>query len=472
MHRFIFFLIILIDLSPLFCQNQTNTISPIYPSDSLPFQVSVETYFSLPQGLHSYVFGVHEGKWLLLAGRTNGLHGFDNNVNNFPPNKQNTTVFVIDPETQEVWSKSLLDASSGLTQNQVDTLSVVSAQSYFVRNTLYVTGGYGVDTATGQMGTKAVLTAIDIPGLIHWVVNPHKEETAAQHIRQISHPWVQVTGGYMAQVNDHLLTLLIFGQNFDGLYTVNSNGNYTQQVRPFRIIDNGKDLYIETAKAEAPNPNYRRRDLNVVPTISKDSKGRYHESFVAFSGVFTIPGGAWTVPVIIRPNGSTFMANPNDPSTFKQGMNNYTCPTIGLFSKKTRDMYVVILGGITFGFFQGGVFSTDDELPFTNQITTVKIDPQGSFTQFIMKNEYPLILSTFSNPGNQLLFGAGGQFFPVEGLPTYSNGVFRLEKLEKAKSPVLLGYIVGGIQSTLPNTNDRADSAASPYVFKVILTPQ
>ena len=36
---------------------------------------------------------------------------------------------------------------------------------------------------------------------------------------------------------------------------------------------------------------------------------------------------------------------------------------------------------------------------------------------------------------------------------------------------VVVGYIVGGIQSTLPNTNVESDSAASPYIFTVTLVP-
>ena len=42
---------------------------------------------------------------------------------------------------------------------------------------------------------------------------------------------------------------------------------------------------------------------------------------------------------------------------------------------------------------------------------------------------------------------------------------------ELGRAPVAVGYIVGGIQSTLPNTNTTSDSAASPYVFTVTLVP-
>lgn len=163
------------------------------------------------------------------------------------------------------------------------------------------------------------------------------------------------------------------------------------------------------------------------------------------------------------------MANPTNVATFKQGMNNWTCPTLELFSRKEGNSYTVLMGGISFGFFSSGVFETDAELPFINQVTAIKRDRLGVFSQYLMNAEYPVILSTGSNPGNQLLFGASATLIPVDGLPTYKNGVLKYDVL--GNGPVVVGYIVGGIQSTLPNTNFNSDSAASPYIFKVTLSP-
>src|SRR5262249_32471382 len=138
-------------ISPALAQNQTPTVSPIAPATSLPFRVSIDLAgFSLPSGVHSYVMGNMGSKWLILAGRTNGMHGFSNDKNNSPPSQQNTTVFVVDFVQQTVATRSLTDPASGLTQAQIDTLSVTSAQSYQSGSTLYVAGGYGVDTATGK----------------------------------------------------------------------------------------------------------------------------------------------------------------------------------------------------------------------------------------------------------------------------------------------------------------------------------
>ena len=170
-------------------QNQTPTVSPIESGTALPFDVVIELAdFSLPNGLHSFVSAQYKSQWVFLCGRTNGMHGFDNTpVNlNFPPQKQNTVVYVINPETKEIFSKSLTNPSSGLTQQQIDLLSVTSPQFYQKNRTLYITGGYGFDTIAATFSTKPYLTAVDLPGLIHWVVHASHGETAAQHIRQLS----------------------------------------------------------------------------------------------------------------------------------------------------------------------------------------------------------------------------------------------------------------------------------------------
>lgn len=448
--------------------NQTPTTTPIITDQSLPFGVHLELAdFELPNGLQSYAFAIFQGKWLFIDGRTNGLHDFSSGDDNFPPSAQNKVVYVVDPIAKTVFSRSLHDPSSGLSQRQIDLLSVTSPQSYYQDDTLYITGGYGVDSATGEFSTKDCLTAINIPGLMHWVMNPSPSETASQHIRQLFHPIFQVTGGYMTKIRDNP-TLLVFGQNFKGYYHSDSNGLYTQQVRRFNIIDDGTKLGVRVLSSRPgyPQPAFRRRDLNVVPIIHYEG-GRYHQQLIAFSGVFTIPGGIWTVPVVINSRGKCTMDSPYLPGTFKQGMNNYVCPTVGMFSKKSGNMYTIFLGGISYGYFEDGQFTTDPEIPFINQITTVKYDKEGNFSQYLMDAEYPVIISTQSNPGNRLLFGAGAQFIPVNEELFYGNGVLNFDLL---KEPVLVGYVVGGIQSTVPNTNGPSDTAASPYIFKVFIT--
>ena len=337
-----------------------------------------------------------------------------------------------------------------------------------------MTGGYGFRNSINDYTTFDILTAIDIPGLIRWVVSRPPGETAATHIRQISDPIFQITGGDMYKLGKEKPTLLVLGQDYEGAYGFGPHTQiYSEQVRRFNILDDGINLGVEIlpSKPFTPDSNLRRRDLNVVPVVSKNCQGKLISGLMALSGVFTPNVGVWTVPVSITADGDSTMANPADPSTFKQGMNNYVCANLGLYSQKSDDMYTVLFGGMSYGFIKNGIYQTDSEIPFINQVTTVKIDNHGYFCQYLMDNEYPVILSTASNPGNVLLFGSNALFIPANGLEDfqYENKVFKLDSIRK---PLHIGYIVGGIQSTVPNTEVITDSDASPYIFKVILEPK
>ncbi len=163
-------------------------------------------------------------------------------------------------------------------------------------------------------------------------------------------------------------------------------------------------------------------------------------------------------------------------------MNNYTCSNAGLYSEKTGDMYTLLFGGISFlysvdgGFYlPGGSFIEDFELGFTNDVTTIRIDSSGNYQQYFMSATFPVIVPPFGPmpPTSNLLFGASSLFLPASGLPLYPNGVIALDRL--GSSPILLGYIVGGIQSSLAETESEignVDTHASNYVFTVTLVPQ
>ncbi len=170
----LFLLTISISNSMLYAANQTSTTTPVFVNKKLPFTINIERAdFELPKGLHSGARAFLGNKWIFISGRTNGLHSFNNNDNNFPPQKQNQEVFVLDTVTKITKSRSLHDPKSGLNQTQIDSLSVTSPQYYQNNNILYITGGYGVITATGKFSTKDTLTAIDLPGLINWVTSPN-----------------------------------------------------------------------------------------------------------------------------------------------------------------------------------------------------------------------------------------------------------------------------------------------------------
>ncbi len=465
--------------------NQTDELSPVLPQIGLPFQVTIEqASFQLPIGLHSGMVGSYKGQWVFIAGRNNGLHGFPptpppDSPPAFPTSGQNINILVVDPKTGQTFSRSLNDPTAGLTAQQIESLSVTSPQGYQSSNTLYMTGGYGYNSSTGSLDTKPILTAIYLPGIVKWVMNPTVGNSVGKNIRQLYNPVFQIAGGEMFPLGN--LTQLVFGQNFTGYYYdpgtgPGTTGVYSEQVRQFQIVDANGQLAVNVypSRPSNPDPNLHRRDLNIVPVILDNNANQY--GLVAYAGVFypytnPVSPGVWTVPVLIQETGNPIMADPNAATTFKQAMNQYVGATASLYSKKDKSNYTIIFGGMSYGYYQNDTFQTDPEIPFLNQVTTIKMDQNGSFTQYLMDSQYPTILASTLNlthPSNPLLFGAGAYFIP-SNLLQYPNKVISLDAIRK---PTVLGYIVGGIASSLPDTNTpETDSQASPYVFKVTLTP-
>ncbi len=442
--------------------NQTPDVSPIVVNGTLPFDINLAVQdmgsASVP-ALQSYALGQVGDDWVLVAGRTNGLHGFTNNGTlNFPPASQNTEVWVIDPVTKQTWSRSLSDPSANLTASEVTALSATATEYYQNNSTLYVAGGYVYDASVDNFTTYNTLTALDLPGVINWVQNG--TGSLVQNVRQTTNSAFQITGGAMTQING--LTLLSLGQDFEGPYTAAANGNYSQQVRTFNIIDNGASLAIANLSASTPDPAYRRRDLNVVPLLQSDGHGGYIQSQSAFSGVFTLSGGAWTVPVEISANGTPSMADPSASGTFKQGMNNYQSPVVSLYDSATDSTHSVLLGGISLQYYNAttGNFTTDNELPFIDQSTDIVHTADGNYTQYLLSNaSFPDI----SGPDGPLLFGAGAHFFLAPGIPTIDGMI----DLDSITGTILLGYVFGGIEA---DQGDFGNSTASSGIFDVYYT--
>jgi hypothetical protein len=455
---------------PTLAQGLEGGYSPVELSSALPYRVEVRQYpmsqIDLPT-LHSYAVGEYDGKHVFISGRTNGLHGFDcciQPVNNFPPQRQNRDVWVIDFENKQSWSRPLDDNGSGLTEEQILSLSATNNQFYTRGDTMYVTGGYGV---TGEnedgptFGTFDILSAINLPGLGAWAMGG--AGSAAQHIRQIHSPDVKVTGGAMYEIDGR--THLVFGQDFDGIYTPFGNGSYTNQVRSFNIADNGVSLAIEQSTETTPDENYRRRDLNVFP-VMRPNGGDLEQGLRVLAGVFTSAGDAWSVPVEIDANGNPSMADPESPTTFHQSMNVYHSAKLGFFSESRGEMTEVLFGGITLDYLDPAtdLIERDAALPFTNDITAVTVDENGNYTQ----HHLGFFPELFHQSTRLLRFGANAEFLIHEDIPTFENGVIKFDELH---GEVSLGYIFGGIAANAPHTrnNPGALSAGSNYVFEVVI---
>ncbi len=455
--------------SALHAANQTDSVTPVVSGSRLPYRVELREYdfgsATLPS-LQSYAAAEYNGKWVLMSGRTNGLHGFETSAAaNFPVAFQNRDVWVIDPVTKQTWSRSLSNlASSGLTSAQMASLTPTNNQFTQLGNRLYLTGGYGATTPTGGFDTFSTLSAIDLPGLVDWVVNG--TGTAAQHLRQLTGETFAITGGAMYEIDGRFHQ--VFGHDFAGGYTPGRNGTYAQNVRSFNIVDDGVTLSIANLTTTPVNPDYRRRDLNVFPVLKPDGSGGADVELVALSGVFTLTDGAWTVPVEIDSSGQPTMADPNAPGTFKQAMNNYHSAKVGLYSPSKGVMHELLLGGITLQYYNAATntFVTDNAFPFTNDITAVTIDASGQYQQSLV-GEFPVILD---NTNMRLRFGANAEFFPAPGITELHEGILNLDSIT---TPTTIGYVFGGLFANAPHVRGvpGAVSGASGLMFEVLVTP-
>lgn len=454
----------------LSAQHQT-PLDPPVTGGTLPYEIHLREVSLAPAPmptLHSVAAGKWQGLWVLLAGRTAGLHGMTGN-NAFDPQFENRSVWVIDPDSRQSWSKTLAEGNpaSGLSADAVDSLSSVNSQFHQQGDTLVVVGGYGFKRSAADHKTYDTLTFVDLPGLVGWVKEPAGAETsrAADHIRQIRNAYFQVTGGSLERLHGEYQ--LVMGQNYDGRYRPQFNGVYTRQVRRFQVVEGpgGWTVPVESMLPTPPQDAYRRRDLNVSTIIEAgDRPGEYRERAVVHSGVFTPTNGVWTVPVVIAPGGVVTMDDPAAPDTLRQGFQVYHCAKVGMYHRATREMHVVTFGGITVLEHQAdtGGFTRDDRAPFTNQCGVVVRRDDGSFRQYFLTTRFPLITTP---DGKELRFGTNAEFFPAPGTPMMNSKVVDLAAI---RGETVIGHVFGGI---VADAGNGGNTGASGRVFEVRLRP-
>ena len=409
-----------------------------------PFQLSLEP-LNIPEvgGLHVFALGEHDGKWLILGGRLDGLHERQP-WSAFDEAGMNKQITVIDPVNKQKWSAPLTSLPAAMQEQ----LSSTNMQFQQHGNMLYFVGGYGYSTIALNHITHNKLTAIDVPSTINAVING---TSFTGFFRQIEDAQFAVTGGYLEMIYDTYY--LVGGNKFDGTYNPNSNPTfsqvYTEQIRKFKINDDGTTLSVTHLPSITDADNLHRRDYNVVPQIMPNGE----QGLTAFSGVFQVEQD---LPFLncVNIDSSGYAVN-ND---FAQYYNHYHCAVLPIFSESNNEMHSVFFGGIAQYYDDGGVLTEDTNVPFVKTIARVTRDSEGVMKEFKLPIEMPALL------------GAGSEFIPNEHLEYHENGVLKLDELEADST--LIGYIYGGINSTLPNIfliNNGSQSSASSQIFKVSL---
>lgn len=413
-------------------------------AQTIPFQIALEpiTFMGL-DGIHSFAYGQHDGKWLIIGGRIDGLHRRQPWAT-FDTAGQNKNLIVIDPEAQQWWSAPL----SSLPVGMQEQLSSTNMEFHQNGEYLYIAGGYGYSNTAADHITYPNLTAVKIPSVINAIINGN---SFSAYFRQISDDEFAVTGGYLNKIYDTYY--LTGGQRFDGRYNPMNNPSFTQtytnSIRKFLIVDDGTNLSVTHLVPISDTINLHRRDYNVVPQIMPDGQ----EGLTAFSGVFQ--AGA-DLPFLNCVNIDSSGHEAND--AFAQYYNHYHCANIPLYSATANEMHSVFFGGIAQYYDSAGILVQDNNVSFVKTIARVTRVANGTMAEYKLPVEMPALL------------GAGSEFIRVENLTSYNNEVLRLDEI--ISDSTLLGYIYGGINSSAPNIfwiNNGTQSTASSQIFKVYL---
>lgn len=397
-------------------------------------------------GIQSYAFGQHDGKWLIVGGRLDGLHQRQPFAA-FDIAGHNNQLIVIDPITQEKWSAPLTSLPTSIQEQ----LSSTNMEFYQDGDYLYCVGGYGFSATANDHTTYPNLTAIKVSNLIDAVIN---NMGLTSFFRQITDPQFQVTGGKLKKMG--ATYYLLGGQKFIGRYNPMgpSQGpgfiqEYTDAVRKFNLVDDGTTISITHLASHVDAAHLHRRDYNAEPQILPNG----NEGITMFSGVFQhsvdLP---FLNSVTIDANGYTVN------NTFQQYYNHYHCPVLPIYSESANEMHTVFFGGIAQFYDDAGTLVQDDNVPFVNTIARVTRDAAGDMAEYKLPIEMPALL------------GSGAEFIPNHNLAHFDNGVFKLDSV--TTDSVLIGYIFGGISSSQPNIffiNDGTQSDANNLIFEVYI---
>ncbi|MFT5764097.1 MAG: hypothetical protein ACI8X3_001525, partial [Saprospiraceae bacterium] len=95
--------------------------SLLFSQTAFDYHINVEpSTISGLDGLHSYAFGQIDGKWIFIGGRRDGIHARQP-FNAFPENENNTTIYVVDNISQNVWTSNILSLPEALKEQLQST---------------------------------------------------------------------------------------------------------------------------------------------------------------------------------------------------------------------------------------------------------------------------------------------------------------------------------------------------------------
>jgi hypothetical protein len=411
-------------------------------AQTFPYTIHIDS-IRIPElgGLQSYAFGQHDGKWLIIGGRLDGLHRRQPWAS-FDIAGHNNQILVIDPINGKTW-KTSIDGFDGALKEQ---LSSTNMQFFQKGDQLYLSGGYGFSPTKDDHITYPYLTTIDVPKTIDAII---AKEKITPFFKQVYDEQMALCGGQMNLMDGVLC--ITGGHRFDGRYHPMNNSTfeqvYSSEVRRFKIDPLiGEIVWLEPIKE---GEVLRRRDFNVLSSID----GQEKEGLVAFSGVFR---KNVDMPYLdaVTVNSQGLKQVPG----FAQYYNHYHCANVSFFDSEEKSMHYLFFGGIAQYYDSLGKLVADNDIPFTPAISRVYKDANEQFSEWKEKTVLPGYL------------GAASEFIVNPSLSAMENEVILLQDLQGER--ILLGYIYGGIHSSAANIfwiNTGRESKATEWIYPVYL---
>ena len=396
-------------------------------------------------GIHSYAHAQHDGKWLIVGGRLDGLHARQP-FNAFPAGSNNTFMMVVDVAQSAVYTASVNQLPVPLAEQ----LQSSNLNYHQVGEDLYLVGGYAFSASADDHITQPRITALSVPEVIQAIVDGG---TFDGLIDYIDNDFFAVTGGQLQVLGNRLA--LVGGHRFDGRYNPMNNPTFTQSytngIRLFTASFVDGALTVGDFETWSDPVHLHRRDYDLLPYRNADGTN----GLTLFSGVFQLNEDLpFLYPVSITEEGYTPVTE------FNQYLSQYHNACVSLYSADAQQTHALFFGGMSQFYYQNDVLVEDQLVPFVKTVSRVTRFADGAMAEFRL----PIEFDAFR--------GASAEFFPAEDVPVDAETGLVLLDVITADS-FTLGYVVGGINSGQLNpfsVNQTSSTSASSAVFEVRLT--
>lgn len=462
--------------------------------------------------LQSFAHGIHNGKWLLFAGRTNqdlddgGLHDLNGNYTStsFVPMSYNQDIMVYDVTNDEIQGMTLENMLSAVKNNQPKTSSLYNTLSNYqtiFRNSnplatqegeyIYVIGGYGPPIDKVEDGAAYItfdqVAKIHVPSMIALVTGDNANVDWEDVMAFGTNSKLVSTGGEMFKLGDKFY--VAGGHNF-----TNNSQKYLDAVYPFTITRNPGESTL-TINANSPisdmtveelsksysdqHSKFRRRDGPTTPALFKNAQGELTQGITFYGGVFkpdSVVGtgsnqvtwhNAWNHAIYVHPEIATSTGKyfTFDNGSNQQNNNVYACADLEFYDSQGEQVHTFLFGGIG----NGEVQSPFALSYFTNKLMHINYDLSTQKSSPVVVND-----NIF---GSDYFYGAEARFMPNASVVRTKVGSSTSDVIDIVatmgdNNTLELGHIYGGIEAFVkdPGTFGPKRSAASNKVWKVTVT--